>query len=552
MLARTLRRSVFGATALLTSMLPLQGCSGYVDDVPNQRPGLDAGAPSTPSRRRCEDPKPGAHPLRRMTTHQYEVMVGRLFGDIRVDDLGLPEVTVGRHGYDNDAVLASPTANGIEAYYTAARRVAARAVAQDGWRSCNIDESGCALSALLQVAEGAKRGPLDADERTAFEGFVAAQLADGWTSREVLEMGIEAVLQTPSFLYYPEAGDPSRTTPDGLIALTPAELANRLSLFLWDEPADDALRAQASEAWYDDGALRTQIEAMIADPRIEAGFERFAAQWMPLRGEAWGDSLFRDPAVAADEGLRADLRASALRFLRYAFLEGDIDALLTSRTGFVNDRIAGFFGIDAPGSSELVAVELPEAQRAGILTHPAVLAMAPSDATFYSVYRGVMVMNQMLCIPPGLPQFDMINVSEGQMSGRTSRERLSQEHLSGSCNSCHETIDGIGFAFGNFDALGRWRDDEFGIPVDASGQLFGTSVGGPIDLVQEMATREEVAYCITKHFYSYAVGRGLTEDPDLCQAQLLADDLMAADGNLPGLALAIALSPSFRHLTPEL
>ncbi len=523
------------------------GCTGAIDEPPLQRPGLPGEGPMTPEERRCDIPGPGDAPLRRLTPPQYETLVQRMFPGVTTAALQLPEVAVAKNGYDNDATLAAPIEAALQQYHDAAVMISEAALAQRDWLGCDASDAACVNTTLTELAEMAFRHPLSAEQTSAFDSFVATQVPDHG-AETTLQLGIQAILESPEFIYVPESGSDA-DAPDGMRALTPTELAGRLSLFLWDEPADATLVARAEELGTD--GIETLVDEMIADARIEAGFTRFASQWMPLRDGEWGGSYGRDPSLSGDQAFLDDLRESALRSLRHSFLDASISELLTSRTAYVNDRLAPLFGADAPGTMDLVPIELPADQRAGILTHPAVLATAPSDATFYSVYRGVMVMNQVLCIPPGLPQFDMIDVSEGSESGRTSRERLEQEHLNEGCRGCHETIDGVGFAFGNFDAVGRYRTMEVGRPIDASGQVFGTEVNGAVDFANAIADREEVAYCMTRHLYAYATGRSSEDARDLCQIQNLADELVEADGDLRGLARAMALSNSFLYMLEE-
>ena len=522
------------------------GCTGAIDEPPLQRPGLPTD-PTTPEDRRCDTPGPGDAPLRRLTPPQYSVLVERMFPGVEIGDLQLPEVAYAKNGYDNDATLAAPLDSALQQYHDAAVTVSEAALANTSWLGCDVSDATCVSNTLVALATTAFRHPLDAEQTGLFESFVSTQSGEHGTST-TLQLGIQAILESPEFLYLPESGTDG-AAPDGMIALSPSELAGRLSLFLWDEPADAAVVARAEELGVD--GIETLVDEMMADARIEAGFRRFASQWMPLRDGNWGGSYGRDPSLSGDQAFLDDLRESALRSLRFAFLEGTIEELLTSRTAFVNDRIAPLFGVDPPGTMDLVPVELPADQRAGILTHPAVLATAPSDATFYSVYRGVMMMNQVLCIPPGLPQFDMIDVSEGAESGRTSRERLEQEHLTEACRGCHETIDGVGFAFGNYDAVGRYRTMEVGRPIDASGQVFGIEVNGAVEFANAVADREEVAYCMTRHLYAFATGRSSEDPRDLCQIQLLADELAESDGDLRGIARAMALSNSFLYMLDE-
>lgn len=529
----------------------VSACTGTIGDTDDSfldRPEIPDERPSTPEGRRCEMPGAGSHLLRRLTPEQYQSAVAQMFEGVATGDLLLPETVADKNGYGNDSTRAAPIATSVDRYHDAATQIAAAAAADQSWLGCALETEGCLEEAVLEVATTAFRHPLSEEQRTIFMEFLAAESAR--EAQDTLSLAIQAILESPEFLYVPESGDASLTAPEGMRSLTPAELAGRMALLLWDEPADAALIARALELDLSDEAnLETLFTEMRADARIEAGISRFASQWMPLRPGEYGGSLERNSDIT--DSMRDDLRESALRFLRYAFLEaGSLDELLTSRVAFVNDNIAALFGVDAPGSDDFVQVMLPEGERSGILTHPAVLSVAPADATFYSVYRGVFVMNQLLCIPPGLPQFDSIDVTEGTATGTTNRERLQGEHLSAECNICHETIDGIGFAFNNFDPTGAYRTTEFGSPVDASGQVFDIEVADAIEFTEVLAEQEEVRYCVTEHFYRYAMANGSLEAPDLCQVQHLADSLGESSEGLGGIARALVMSNAFRYI-PE-
>lgn len=533
---------------LFVTLAACTGTIGEADPLVDYRPELPDERPMTPEARRCDTPGSSSHLLRRLTPEQYEAAVTRIFEGVNLGNLLLPEVVADKNGYANDATRAAPIATTVDRFHDVANQIASAVSADRRWLDCTLETEGCLEQTVFHVAEAAFRRPLSDEQRTIFTGFLAAESAR--EAQDTLSLAIQAILESPEFLYVPESGDSSLAAPEGMRALTHVELVGRMALLLWDEPADEALVIRAGELdLSDDATLDGLVDEMVADARVNAGLERFAAQWMPLRPGEYGGSLARNSMITSS--MRDDLRLSALRFLRYAFLEaGSLDELLTSRIAFVNDNIAPIFGVDAPGSTELVQVMLPESERSGILTHPAVLSVAPADATFYSVYRGVFVMNQLLCIPPGLPQFDTIDVTEGTESGTTNRERLEGEHLSAECNICHETIDGVGFAFNNFDPSGVYRTTEFGAPVDASGRVFDIDVADAIEFTEVLSQQEEVRYCVTEHFYRYAMANGTMGDEDLCQVQHLADSLGESDDGLGGIARALVMSNSFRYI-PE-
>lgn len=525
-----------------TLLLPssLWGCTGAVDGPLSRRPAhCDAEA------------IPAAHPLRRLTADQYQTMVARMFPGVEVALAHLPDGVVTGYGYSNDARLAEPTPTVVDAYHAAAEAVAAAAVASPGWIGCDTASADCIEATVLSLAETAFRHALDEEQRAILLDLVRTELAVD-APLPTLELAIQVILESPEFIYFPESGSDDGTgAPPGTRLLTGPELANRLALYLWDEPADADLLEQASMPGFtDDESVAAVVEAMLADPRAEAGFERFASQWMPLREGRWGASLDRNPAYGSDAQLHADLRESALRFLRHAFLEaGSIDELYTSRLAWVNDRIAPLFGIDPPGSPDaLVEVTLPAMERAGILTHPAILLLAPADAPYVSIHRGVMILHQVTCQTLGNPRFDLIGFDGAPFAG-TTRERLEAQHLGGCGGECHTMIDGAGFSFESYDSLGRFRTFEGDYPIDSSGNVLGTPTADTIAFTEALASSTGVASCLVEHVYRYALGSSDVTPEDECVVRALAADVRHHDGELGGIARGIALSNAFRVMS---
>ncbi len=482
-------------------------------------------------------------------------MIARMFPGVSVALDDVPDGHVVQYGYDNDAELAEPSPPVLDAYHALAVDVASAAVASPSWMRCDAASAGCVTAEAQRLAAIAFRHPLDATQEEVLGDLIDGELAAGEPPLSALELAIQVILETPEFIYFPESAVPAGTLaagvePIGMRALSDVELANRLALFLWDEPADAALRSDMeSIALDDDDAIAAQVEAMLADPRADAGFRRFASQWMPLREGLWGASLGRNPEYAADAQLHADLHESAMRFLRYAFFEaGSVEELYTSRAAWVNDRLAPLFGIDPPGSpDELVEVELPSGERAGILTHPAVLLLARADAPYVSIHRGVMILHQVTCQTLGNPRFDLIGFDGATFAG-TTRERLAAQHLGGCGGDCHQMIDGAGFPFESYDALGRFRTHEGAYPIDASGNVYGAPTADTPAYVEALAAAPGVTNCLTEHIYRYALGTSALAGSEECTVRALGTETRRAGGDLSGIARRIAGSEAFRFV----
>jgi hypothetical protein len=540
-------------TSALGVCLVLTGCLGTLEAGP-------AGPVGT-SRRPVDPPvvcdpgaaRPDGATLRRLTPAEHRNTLRDLFPGV-----ALPEVTLAADsvvgGFDNQADGQSVSSLLTEQYHRAAGDVARAASASlETWAPCTTDDAACAARIAETLATRAQRHALDAEERTLYVDFVETARAElGLT--EAVSMLIEALLQSPRFLYRPELGDGAVTAPEGLVALDGFEVASRLSYFLWRTMPDPALfdAAAAGELATPEG-LEAHARRMLDDPRAHETIADLHAQWFQLRAI---DDVALDPAIFAgwDEAMRADLRASAERFLGDAFWEeGSIDALFTGSFGYVNDRLAPVLGVPPPGSDELVRVELDPSQRAGILTQPGWLAYHAKPSVHSPIFRGVFVLEHVLCspTPPAPPGADAMSEPLPPDLVVTTRERTERSHT-GRCASCHQRIDGAGFLFEHYDALGRFRETEFDLPIDASGLVLGAGdadgeLDGAIELAERLGQSRQVRECVSRHYLRYALGRSTAGAGDRCQIAELADHLDATTGDPRELVVAIATSPSFRY-----
>ncbi|HJL14220.1 MAG TPA: DUF1592 domain-containing protein [Sandaracinaceae bacterium LLY-WYZ-13_1] len=512
------------------------GCKGSFGPEPLRPNGVD-----------CAQPTPSAAPLRRLTPEQYRASVASVVPGVELGELDLVGSSL-ESGFDNDVRGQGVSALLVEQLDVNAQTVASAAAAETGWLPCTDDTDACARTVALEVGARAYRRPLAEDEADDLSAFMERERA----SRGLVPaaaMLVEALLQTPQFLYLPEVGDPSREAPLGTVALTDHELAVRLSYFLWNEPPDSTLReAAAAGELTAPEQLEAHARRMLEDPRAARTIDRFVRQWLHLErlhSAELDESLY--PELTPET--RDDLERSLLAFARHAFGQpGGLSALYTDRTGFVNDRLAPFFGVSPPGSEELVPVELPDDERAGVLTQPALLTSTSHGLTHSPILRGVLVLDSVLCVPPPPPPPEILAAIEDPPEGSgvvTTRQKIEQTHGTNECSHCHEAIDGMGFTFEAYDALGRYRTHEHGEPVDTSGQLRGMPVENALDLADRLAGARDVEACFATQWFRFALARQ-ERGADACQVDALADQLRASDGDLRELVVALATSPSFR------
>jgi len=204
------------------------------------------------------------------------------------------------------------------------------------------------------------------------------------------------------------------------------------------------------------------------------------------------------------------------------------------------------YGIDGVTGPELRRVELPDGPRAGLLGQGAWLTVTSHPSRTSPVKRGKWVLANLLCQEPPPPPPNVPALEEGGNTEGSVRERMERHRSDPMCASCHSAMDPIGFGLENFDAIGEWRQDDGGYPIDASGTLLsGASFDGPREL--ESALRDDPALgdCVTKRAFVYALGRGET-DADECDLAAIAEDFADRGYDLTELLLGIATSDAFR------
>jgi hypothetical protein len=488
----------------------------------------------------------------RLTNVGYRNSLRDLFPGITLPTLTLPAAPTAVV-YDNNAIAQAPTSTLIQAYQANAQAIAGAVLANLGTvLPCNASDDACATGYLTDLAARAYRHPLREDER--------ARLTAGWQALRAtndipvsLGVVIEAILQSPAFLYQIEEGTPVANNP-AVARLTGNELGSRLATLLWSSIPDAALRSVADDdRLLDPKELDAQAQRLLDDPRAHESVAHMQYQWLRfnlLQKTSKDTALF----PTWTDGTAPAMREATMRFVDHVFWEeGTFSSLFTDTHAFVNDLLAPYYGMSGTGPA-LTMTTVPAAQRAGILTQVGLLAAFAHETMESPVLRGVFVLDRILCAPPPPPPPDVPNLPPAATNGETTttRERFEKEHQRGGCAGCHKPIDGVGFGFQHFDAVGKWRDIEGGKPVDATGTIMGSGdVDGPFnganDLSAKLATSQRSSYCITKNWLQYA----LAIDPSATNDELVKP-LQAGLGTTPrfrDLLLTIVRSSAFRYRT---
>lgn len=407
-----------------------------------------------------------------------------------------------------------------------------------------------AAAILRAFASRAYRRPAMDEQVASLVRLYEAQRAAGDGFEQAVRTSLAAALVSPSFLFRTVA-NPDAANPDARYTLDGYELASRLSYFLWSSMPDEALLAAAADgSILTDQGLASHVRRMIADPKSRAFIENFAGQWLQLRalpGLAIDQSRFPE----FNESLRADmLRETTLFFADVLLSNRSVLDLIDSRDSFLNERLARHYGVPAVEGSEFRRVAWPDdSPRGGILTMGAVLTLTSNTTRTSPVKRGLFVLDQILGAPPPPPPADIppLEQAAALRADATVREQLAAHTTNASCAACHNRLDPIGLTFENFDAIGRWRTEEGGRPVDASGTLPGGEVlSGPRDLKRTLLSRsDQFVEALSGKVLMYAIGRGL-EPFDRPALRRIAKRTRASEDRFQALIESIVLSETFR------
>ncbi len=534
---------------------PATGGSGGVGSGPQVAPnGLPVDFVSAECR--AAGSQPGASPIRRLTRHEYDNTVLDLLGDTSAPAKAFTDEEVGL-GFTNNANVQTVSDLLAEQYETAAIALAKAALASDrtAFLGCDPNLAGqdvCARSFIVSFGGRAYRRALDAEEtERLFQFYSKSAVAYGFETG--VRMTVEAMLQSPHFLYRVEP-----TALDGKVQrVTGYAAAARLSYLLWSSMPDAALLAAASTGTLDTAVgVTEQAERMLTDPKINRAVGKFFSEWLEL------DTLGRVSRDATlfptfNAGIKQLLRTETERFTTDVVFSGagDLKALLLGNYTFMNKTLADFYGVTGPQGEAFERVELDTTKRVGLLTQGSLLAAHANTNQTSPVARGFFVRARFLCSPPPPPP-PTLNVTPPEFNPNVStRERYALHRKDPVCSSCHQLMDPVGLGFENFDAVGRYRDEEAGKPIDASGEFFGTDdIDGPfngaVEMAGKLATSAMTRSCMVKQWFRYGYGRG-ESDMDKCTLDALGRAFTASDGNVRDLLLRMTQTDAFLYRTNE-
>ncbi|QDU87624.1 hypothetical protein Pla175_09890 [Pirellulimonas nuda] len=446
------------------------------------------------------------------------------------------------------------------------------------------DTRNAAEAVFAAFAPLAYRRPATPTEVSRLADIVVRSTLQGASYEEALRVGLQAALVSPYFLFRVEdRPDGSGNNPR---LITDYQLASRLSYFLWASTPDAPLYDLARQSTLHlPSRLRGEVRRMLADPRSDALVESFFKQWLGLRNLATIDRD-ADHFPAWSGRLRTAMLRETQELCREIIREDrSLLELLDADYTYVNPRLAEHYGIefegrdpeqmyyDGPGfpanrrkrggrregdyvdEDRWVRVPSPPHRR-GVLTHASVLALTANPIETSPVKRGKWVLEALLGDPPppAPPSVPSLEESAAGSHDLPLRDQLAIHRSNPSCASCHVRMDPIGLAMENYDAVGRWRDDFHGHPIDPAGALDGERFSGPLEMAAVLRGREqEIVRNAVERMLTYALGRGLRLE-DQCYVEEIVAAAAKDNYRFSSLVAAIVVSEPFRmsgHTKPK-
>lgn len=495
-------------------MVGALGCQGSIGDTdplgppdPLEPPPVSMTPGGDPPAEACAQLPEGAPiPTRRLTAAQLEATVQDVLGFGTVYDTS-DETLTGYRANTTTSVEQEAAGEFMRTSEDISAAVAPRLV--------GLCEGPCVEWILETIAPRLFRRPLSEEVASRYRALYELGFAEGGEVEGVHWL-LQGLLQSPRFLYLlEEAGD------DGY--LDSFAMAARLSYALWGTAPDATLLESAAAGHLSTPqGVRMEAERLIADDRFEEGAREFVLQW--LRLESLLDETKRADFFELPEEVRAALLEEPVQlFVHQVRAQSTIAGLIEEPISVHSDVLDETYGAESLRTEDGLR-HLDPARRAGLLTLPGVQAALSHAEESAPTVRGFIILDNFLCDKPPPPPVGVTPTLPPNDGTLSTRERLSIHFESESCGGCHRQMDGIGFAFENYDWLGRWRDEENGEAIDASADfmLSGHRIlaDGPVDMSDAIGGRWDVDLCVARQWVIYASAIANTAD-----AQCLMEDM---------------------------
>jgi len=498
--------------------------------------------------------------LRRLTQTQFRNSLHDLVGvsidtsDLQEDDWtgGFAVIGASILSSSEDGVVAFEAQ--IESAVNAVMSDAAKRQALLGCTPSGTATDACMRGFVQSFGLRAWRRPLETAEVDRIMALSTQAASSLGGAVEGARWATVAILNSPNFLYRAELG---AADTQGGMRLTNYELASRLAFLIWNSSPDKTLLDQAaSGSLATKEGVRAAALTLLDSANGREAVGAFAEEFMQLHKvltQAKDPGLYPEYTPTLQAAMVRDMRET---WATVAFDDGaNTLSVFTTAKAVVNSELAKLYGLDTSGlsSTTFAPRTLPaDGTRLGVMSKAGFLSQWANQQEGSPTLRGKFVREALLCLKVPPPPEGVNTKLEDPPVGehRTKRMKLELHRKDATCATCHSLMDPLGLPFENFDAMGRYRTTDDTLAVDPSGDFNGHAVANARELGQVMSTDSQVAQCLVRKYYSYAVGH----EERAVDGSVLNDlyaSFQASGFKFRQLVLDVATSDAFSTVAPQ-
>lgn len=407
----------------------------------------------------------------------------------------------------------------------------------------------CVDTFITSIGYRTFRRPLSSAEITSFRDLYRSNpMPPGDpapTSKEALEMLVKALVQSPHFLYRVELG--ADTADPNVFTLNAFELASRLSyLLLNDMPDMELFQAASNGLLLSENGFSDQVKRIVAKVQARESSATFFSKWLQVDSTQTITPSYTPAFLNGIDPIKVktEMRDEIIVFLKtiWAANSGFSGAINSNWAAVPGASLAAVYGINPSPD-----VALPPTQRAGLLTR--VWRHYNGQDLKSLVHVGAKILEDIFCYTPEPPPQDLVD--QGLTNPpppdptKTRREQIEALTSQPKCIGCHGVINAPGYAFENYDSLGRYRTMENGKPINAKAfvHVFGKEINGPLEFSKETAISPKAHQCFAKNVFQYAAGKK-EESTDACYIQGISKAV--SNESFQGVFTRLTTDPRFK------
>jgi hypothetical protein len=411
----------------------------------------------------------------------------------------------------------------------------------------------CLRGYIQKLGLRAWRRPLASAELDQFGTLAASATTTLGSAVEGTRWATVALFESPNFLYRPELGAPAA---NGAMRFSGYEMAGRLAFLIWNSLPDQTLMDDAGSGMLSttDG-IRAEATRMLGLAAGRESVGNFAEEYLRL------DRIATQPKDPSFPDYTPSLQTAMVRDVRDTWAsvvfddQSSVMDLFTTTKVVVNSDLAKLYGIDTTGLTPTTfqTKSLPaDGTRAGLLSKAGLLSEFANQQFGSPTLRGKFMRESLMCltVPPPPKGVNQGAVDQPTDVPMTRRQRLEQHRKDPSCAGCHALMDPLGLPLESFDAIGKYRTTDNGLPVDPSGAFDGQAVADARGLGAVVGQSATVAQCLVRRYYTYAVGHA-ERDVDGSVLNTVATAFKASGFKMRDLILAVVTNDAFSTVTPQ-